>query len=199
MNSDAFAHDRFMVEQRGFIHDVYTIFPLGPGDVTAGDPVAYVAEFGAMPTLDLRFFSDRDRTVELFRLRARARIGRFTRMFDLTGADGTCLAVFERPFGRWLFRTTWRVLEADDRGAEMCVARERKVGRAVLRRLVRALRIPIPYDFDILLDGRRVGGVDRKRSLRDRYVVDVAQDADRRIDRRVAAALAVTLDAGQRR
>ena len=199
MNFEAFAHDRFLVEQRGFIHDVYTIVPLARGDVPAGDPVAYAAEFGAMPTLDLRFFSDRDRTVELFRIRARARIGRFTRMFDVTGADGTPFAVFERPFGRWLFRTTWRVLHAEEPRTEMCVARERNIGRALLRRLVRVVRVPVPYNFDILVEGRRVGGVDRKRSLRDRYVVDVEQDRERRIDRRVAAALAVTLDAGQRR
>jgi uncharacterized protein YxjI len=37
--------------------------------------------------------------------------------------------------------------------------------------------------------------MNRKFQLRDRYVLDVAGDHDRRIDRRLAIALAVGLDA----
>jgi hypothetical protein len=44
-----------------------------------------------------------------------------------------------------------------------------------------------------------VGGMDRKFKVRDQYVLDLAGDRERRIDRRVAIALAIGLDALQNR
>jgi hypothetical protein len=41
--------------------------------------------------------------------------------------------------------------------------------------------------------------MDRKFKLRDQYVLDLSGDHDRRIDRRVAIALAIALDALQNR
>jgi hypothetical protein len=41
--------------------------------------------------------------------------------------------------------------------------------------------------------------MDRKFQLRDRYVLDLAGDTERRLDRRLAVALAVGLDTLQNR
>jgi uncharacterized protein YxjI len=41
--------------------------------------------------------------------------------------------------------------------------------------------------------------MNRKFQLRDRYVIDLSGDADKKIDRRVAIALAIALDALQNR
>jgi uncharacterized protein YxjI len=59
--------------------------------------------------------------------------------------------------------------------------------------------VPVPYNFRLLADGREVGSMNRKFQIRDRYVLDLSDDADRRIDRRLAVALAIALDALQSR
>ena len=59
--------------------------------------------------------------------------------------------------------------------------------------------IPIPYNFDILQGERVIGHLNRKFQIRDRYVLDVSGDGERRLDRRLAVALAVGLDALQNR
>ena len=41
--------------------------------------------------------------------------------------------------------------------------------------------------------------MDRKFKLRDQYVLDLTGDTDRRVDRRIAVALAIALDALQNR
>ena len=74
---------------------------------------------------------------------------------------------------------------------------------AIARRLIDFVPygewIPIPYNFDFLVDGRMVGSMNRKFQLRDRYVVDLSGDQDRRVDRRLAVALAIGLDTLQNR
>ncbi len=59
--------------------------------------------------------------------------------------------------------------------------------------------VPIPYNFDLLVEDRIVGTMNRKFQLRDRYVLDLAGDHERMVDRRVAVALAIGLDALQNR
>ena len=75
--------------------------------------------------------------------------------------------------------------------------------QAIARRLIDFVPygewIPIPYNFDLLLDEQPIGSVNRKFQLRDTYVLDLSADADRRIDRRLAIALAVGLDTLQNR
>ena len=59
--------------------------------------------------------------------------------------------------------------------------------------------IPIVFQFVILMEGQEVGELRRPIGLRDRYVLRLGGDPERRIDRRVAVALAIALDALQSR
>ena len=60
--------------------------------------------------------------------------------------------------------------------------------------------MPIPYNFEIVIDGEVVGTMRRKFArVRDQYVLDLSGDPERKIDRRVGVALAVGLDALQNR
>ena len=52
---------------------------------------------------------------------------------------------------------------------------------------------------DLLMDGRVIGSLNRKFQLRDRYVLDLTADHERKLDRRLAIALAIGLDALQNR
>ncbi len=59
--------------------------------------------------------------------------------------------------------------------------------------------IPIPYNFEILIDGEVAGSMDRKFKVRDEYVLDLSGDREKKLDRRLAVALAVGLDTLQNR
>jgi uncharacterized protein YxjI len=59
--------------------------------------------------------------------------------------------------------------------------------------------VPIPYNFEILVDGNVVGSMNRKFKVRDQYVLDLSGDRERTIDRRLGIALAVGLDTLQNR
>ncbi len=199
--SDAFSHDRFLIEQlvRPIVN-LYQVTALGPGEQPAGPPVAFVRQKRMAIKEDIRFFSDEGETRELFRIKARAVLELGGR-YDVTADDGTRIGVLEKVFGKSLLRSTWRLLD----GAEQQVAlgHERSMPLAIARRVVDLVPygewVPIPYNFDILVGERVVGGLTRKFQLRDRYVLDLSGDADGAIDRRVAIALAVGMDALQNR
>jgi len=110
--------------------------------------------------------------------------------------------VLEKVFGKSLFRSTWRVLGAGEE--ELAEARERSQAIALLRRGIDFVPyvgdfIPIPYHFEFLRDGAEIGSLQRAFGIRDRYTLDLAGDPERTIDRRLAIALAVALDALQSR
>ena len=109
--------------------------------------------------------------------------------------------MLEHVFGKSFLRSTWRVKDAD--GAEVVTAQERSLPMAIARRIVDFVPygewVPIPYNFDLLMDGRAIGHMNRKLQLRDRYVLDLSGDHERRLDRRLAIALAVGLDTLQNR
>ena len=198
--TDLFAADRFLVEQlvRPMVN-LYRVAPLGPGDEPAGG-AAFVRQKRMAIKEDVRIFADESETEELLRIRAR-RVLELGGRYDVTTSDGTRVGVLEKVFGKSLLRSTWRLLDGEEQ--EVATAQERSLPTAVARRVVDFVPygefVPIPYNFDILRDGRRVGGMTRKLQLRDRYVLDLSGDPERAIDRRVAVALAIGLDTLQNR
>ena len=59
--------------------------------------------------------------------------------------------------------------------------------------------IPVPYHFTFLRGEREIGELSRVLGLRDKYILDLSADAERALDRRLAIALSVGLDAFQAR
>lgn len=112
--------------------------------------------------------------------------------YEVTAADGSPVGSFRKDFRRSLLRSTWHLSQP---GVGECVGRERSQLFAVLRRLQD--NFPLPYHFDFAAeDGRPVMSVERRFGLRDRYDVTVRDPA---LDRRLACAMAVALDALQDR
>jgi uncharacterized protein YxjI len=195
-------YDRFMVDQLVRpIANLYRVTPLAAGEAPAGPPVAYVRQKRLAIKEDIRFYGDEAETQELFRIAARS-------VLDIGGSRYDVLAGSERIGFLWhklkesLIRTTWHVGGPNEE--EVALARERSLVGAVLRRVIDFVPdiggwIPIPYNFEFLIDGQVVGGMDRKFQLRDRYVLDLSGDTERKVDRRVAIALAIALDALQNR
>ena len=193
MDDPRFAHDGFRLDQLiRPVANLYKVSALAPGD-EAGAPVAFVRQKKLAIREDLRFFADESESEELFRVKARQVVDVGGR-YDLTTAAGERIGVLQRRFAQTLLRTTWAILDADE-GA-LAEVTESSTARAILRRVV---DVPLLYHVSIVVDGRQVGEVRRVFTLRDRYVMTLGGDIDRRIDRRLAVALLVVLDALQAR
>ena len=199
---EAFDFDRYLVDQLFRpIANLYQVTPLASGETPAGPPVAYVRQKKLAIREDIRFYADEQETRELFRIKARS-------MFDIGGARYDVVAgeerigVLDHMFKQSLLRSTWTVRDGGE--AELMVARERSLVGAIARRAIDFVPdigglIPIPYNFDFLMNGSVVGGMDRKFQLRDRYIVDISGHQDTRVDRRLVIALAIGLDTLQNR
>jgi uncharacterized protein YxjI len=203
MSTDPFAFDRFFVEQlfRPIVN-LYQVTPLAAGETPVGGPIAYVRQKRMAIKEDIRFFADEEETTELFRIKAR-RMLEIGGNYDVTTPDGQKIGVLQKVFGRSLFRSTWRIL--DEHENVLATGQERSLFLAIARRLIDFVPyvgeyIPIPYNFELDdPEGKRIGGMDRKFQIRDKYLLDLSDDHERRVDRRLAIALAIGLDTLQNR
>jgi hypothetical protein len=132
------------------------------------------------------FFRDEARAQPVFSFQARQRMD-LNAGYDVRDADGAHLGSFRKDFGQSLLRSTFHLSAP---GLE-ATGRERNQLVAVLRRLV---DLPFSFHFDFVdqRTGQVVMSSERQMSLRDRYTVTVP---DPRIDFRLAASMAVGLDA----
>ena len=198
---DRFEHDAFFIDQLiRPVANLYRISTLGPDGASPGEPLAFVRQKRLALREDIRFFADESEEEELFRVKAR-RVIEVGGRYDVVAPDGARLGVLEKRFGASLLRSTWRILDADE--DPVALARERSAPVALLRRAIDFVPygelVPILYHFTITADGRELGELRRPIGVRDRYVLRLEGDVERRIDRRVAVALAVALDALQSR
>jgi uncharacterized protein YxjI len=190
--------DRFVIDQ--LIRPMANLYRISAD----GQPVAFVRQKRMAIKEDIRFFADENETDELFRLKARA-VMEFSGRYDVTTPAGEKVGVLGKVFGKSLLRSTWQVLDAAEQ--EVAIAKERSVPVAILRRVIDAVPygdfIPIPFHFtiDAVVDGseRHLGDLNRRFGVRDTYDLDLSGDTDRTIDRRLAIALGIALDALQSR
>lgn len=203
MTDGAFAHDRYLVDQLVRpIANLYRVTPLTAGDSPSGPPVAYVRQKKLAIKENIRFFADEGETQELFHIQARSWLDTGGSRYDVVDARDGNIGVLSHVFGKSLLRSTWRVSDPAD--SEIAIAHERSQAMAILRRAIDVVPdvgglIPIPYNFDILAGGEVIGKMDRKFKLRDQYVLDLSGDPGRKLDRRLAIALAIGLDTLQNR
>jgi hypothetical protein len=191
---DRFARDRFLVKQ--LIRPMVNLYEVS----SDGEPVAFVRQKRMALREDLRAFADESETQEVFRIKGRSVMDVRGR-YDVTAPDGAPLGALVKDFTASLMRSTWRVLGADD--TELFVATERSTSVALGRRLADFIPfgdlVPIPYHFVFLAGERELGGLTRVMGFRDQYDLDLTGDPERRVDRRLAVALAIALDALQAR
>jgi uncharacterized protein YxjI len=197
-----FDYDRFLVDQLiRPIANLYRVTPLAVGETPAGPPIAYVRQKKLKIKEDIRFYADEAETQELFAIKARSWLDTGGSRYDVTAADGASIGILHHTF-KSILRTTWLILDPMEQ--EIAVARERSPVTAILRRAIDFVPdfgglIPIPYNFDIVNGDAVIGRMDRKFKLRDQYVLDLSGDTERRLDRRLAIALAIGLDTLQNR
>ncbi len=144
------------------------------------------------------FYSDESRTEELFSFKARQGLD-VRAEHDVFDETGNAIGYFKKDFTASLMRSTWHL-----RCGELeAVGQERNATVAVLRRLwdfipvIGDIWVPFLFHFDFVdPTGTIVMSSVRKMQIRDSYTVTVP---DERLDFRVAASMAVALDALQSR
>lgn len=137
------------------------------------------------------FWADADRRTVAFTIGAR-NILEVAGTYDVVAGDGTAVAVIRKDLVSSFLRSTYRV----EVGERQLVGQERSPVRAILRRVFSAVTDApwfLPIQFDVVdAAGNVAVSIDRQMKLRDVYRVHVH---DGRLDWRVAAALAVAVDA----
>jgi uncharacterized protein YxjI len=186
--------DRFEIDQ--LIRPMVNLYTI----TANGSPVAFVRQKRMAIKEDIRFFRDESESEELFRIKARALMELAAR-YDVIAPDGERIGVLGKVFGRSLFRSTWSVLDAQEQ--QLAVATERSQFWALVRRIIDVVPygdfVPIVFHFRIDQGERHLGDMTRAIGFRDRYTLDLSGDHERTIDRRLAIALAIALDALQSR
>jgi uncharacterized protein YxjI len=119
--------------------------------------------------------------------------------YTVRDAQGQTLALFWKNYLYNMFRKRWQVMLPD--GSPWFMAKEDSVILSLLRRVLGPLYGLLRTNF-IFVQGASddvIGEFNRKFTILDRYVLDLKADPQRQLDRRVALALGVMLDTGERR
>ena len=190
---------RFFVKQRITVMvNRYEIRAANP-DGSEGHLLALAEQKRMKLKEQVVFFADESRTRPVFSFKARQRLD-VSAEHDVFDEYGTPLGWFRKDFAASLLRSTWH-LSAPGIDA---VGRERRPAIAILRRVwnylpvVGNVWVPFVFHFDFVdtRTGRTVLVSERQKAVRDRYTVTAPDPA---LDFRVAAAMAVALDALQSR
>lgn len=194
--------ERFRVRQRvTLMVNRYEIHHVDASGREAG-MIAFVEQKRFAFKEQVTFYTDDTRTQPVFGFTARQRID-LGATYDVTDAAGAPIGWFKKDFGRSLVSSTWHLGTADGFTG---TGTERNRTVAILRRvwdfvpLLGDVWVPWIFHFDFRgPDGSLVLSSTRKPQLRDVYEVEVPAVGDWRLDWRVAAAMAVALDALQGR
>ena len=190
---------RFYVRQRiTLMVNRYEIHAANP-DGSEGQLLAFAEQKRMKLREQIDFFTDPSRNHRLFGFQARQRLDVHAE-HDVTDENGTSLGYFRKSFGRSLLRSTWQL---SGPGYE-AIGQERNQFIAILRRVWTAIPflgdiwVPFVFHFDFTdtQTGQPVLSSERRPAVRDKYTVTVH---DQRVDFRVAASMAVALDALQSR
>src|SRR3954447_18200368 len=190
---------KFFVKQRiTLMVNRYEIRVANP-DGTEGALMAFAEQKRMKLKEEVVFFTDESKTRQVFSFKARQRLDVHAE-HDVLDEAGRPLGYFSKAFGASLLRSTWNLSAP---GIDL-VGRERSPFIAILRRIwdlipyVGDVWVPFVFHFDFVdtATGHPVMSSERIWAVRDHYDVAVH---DPRLDFRVAAAMAVALDALQSR
>jgi hypothetical protein len=190
---------RFYVKQRiTMMINRYEIRAANP-DGSEGNLLALAEQRRMKIKEEVNFFADESKTRRVFSFKARQRLDVHAE-HDVFDEYGQPLGMFSKQFGASLLRSTWN-LSVPGLNA---VGQERRPVIAILRRIwdfipyIGDIWVPFIFHFDFVdtATGATVMVSERRKAIVDRYTVTVP---DPRLDFRVAASMAVALDALQSR
>jgi hypothetical protein len=178
--------ERFFVTQRlTMMVNRYEIREAN-ADGTEGRIVAFAQQKRLAFKEQVTFYADESKSRPVFSFRARQAVD-LAAVYDVLDSEGVPLGTFQKDFTASLLRSSFHFTGP---GLD-AYGQERNQVVAILRRFVE-LPFSFHFDFTDKTTGSVVLSSERRFSLRDRYTVTVP---DTRIDFRLAAAMAVGLDA----
>jgi uncharacterized protein YxjI len=175
-----------------FVNRYVVTVPTASGD--EGEQVAFVEQKRLAFREEVTFFTDESKSTPLFRFKARQVLD-LGATYDVTGADGSPIGLFRKDFKKSLLRSTWHL----EQGELTAIGSERSQVIAILRRiwdLFEDLPFFFKYHFDFVSGDQPVMSIDKTALIRDRYRLEINVP---NLDRRLAIAMAVALDALQSR
>jgi hypothetical protein len=157
-----------------------------------------VVSMSARPLRHVTVYRDDSRREALLRVLQDQRVAVLVRTYTVTTGDGTVLARLRKDYVYNLVRKRWAV--ESPAGAVLALAVEESIVLSLLRRVLGPLFGLLRTNFVFERPtGEELGEFNRKFTLLDRYVLDLREDPDRTFDRRIALAIGVMLDTGERR
>jgi hypothetical protein len=160
-----------------------------------------VVSMSARPLRHVTIYRDDSRAQPMLRILQNERVAVLTRSYTVLDATGGVLSVLRKHYVHNVIRKRWYVESPG--GLRVAMALEESIVLSLLRRVVGSLFGLLRTNFVLIYleggEGQVVGEFNRKFTLLDRYVLDLSGDPERKFDRRVALALGIMLDTGERR
>jgi len=150
------------------------------------------------PKRHVRFMTEPTAKAAVLEVKQDQKLALLNPTYTVLDREGRRLALFKKNMIHNLFRKRWQIFDGD--GALIALAREDSWFKAFARRFVGPLMGFLRTNFVIETpDGTHLGTFNRQFTILDRYVLDMSNDRQRHLDRRVAIALGVMLDTGEKR
>lgn len=177
---------KFQVQQKiTMMVNRYEVTAANP-DGAPGQVLAFAEQKRMALKEQVTFFRDSSKTEPVFGFRAR-QVMDLNAGYDVTDAGGQPIGSFRKDFGASMVRSTFHLEGPGFAGT----GQERNQVVALIRRFTDVAFLPLHFDF-VDPQGQPLMSSEREMSMRDKYVVTVP---DQRVDFRLAAAMAVGLDA----
>jgi len=178
---------------------------LQPGGAQVLSLVGFVVVFLAtafvfvllVPKRHITFYKDDSKSEKLLEIRQLNKIEFPYANFSVLDTAGNPIGSLRKNLLFDYIRRRWQVNNAS--GTQLCMAKEDSIILSLLRRTGIPIFLFLRTNFIFLAGERVIGEFNRKLTLLDRYVLDLTADAQRTFDRRIALALGVMLDTGERR
>ena len=147
----------------------------------------------------VNFYSDETKRELVLQVFQDKKVAIIRATYTIADSMGTVLAHLDKNYIYNLIRKRWYCSSPD--GTLICIAKEDSVILSLLRRLIGPLFGILRTNFIFVApDSEQVlGEFNRKFTILDRYALDLKNDPARLLDRRIALALGVMLDTGERR
>jgi hypothetical protein len=147
------------------------------------------------------FYRDESKRERLLDILQDKKFQPITKTYTVRDARGRPIARFGKNILFNLFRKRWYVWAPGSGRRLLFLANEDSIILSLLRRFLGPLFGLLRTNFIFLPAGTDdvIGEFKRKFTILDRYVLDMSADPQRLMDRRIALALGVMLDTGERR
>jgi uncharacterized protein YxjI len=159
----------------------------------AGRSIGFVHQKLLKLKEDIRVYTDQNMNTEMMKIKQEQIID-FSGSYQVTDSQsGELVGILKRKGLKSMFKDEWIIM--DKNRNEVGLIKERGGASWFIRRFIIS---SLPYKYDILLNNNPVGMVTEKfQIIGDTYYVDMNQDPNKTMDRRLAIAAGLMMDIGE--